>query len=241
MVVEEKDFRASLQTLVRGGLVIIVLTILKALAGVIPGTDTVVGRLSVGNYVSLAISLFIIGALIRLFKPLKTVLTFYLATIVKVGKIAGRDQYLDHLLAVAEQLTMLIFLIIMYQYCVPVLITLNFAFIRFNELKTLVDIGCVLFGLYIIAMLWKNAQPLVEIFTSKITDKVAGASSKVAYVKCAACGAQNDIDAGFCVSCGATMSKASAESKATSLHCAKCGNENAVAAKFCQKCGSPLK
>jgi ribosomal protein L40E len=47
---------------------------------------------------------------------------------------------------------------------------------------------------------------------------------------CAACGAENDADAGFCDRCGQPLSR----------RCAACGANNDVDAGFCDSCGAAL-
>ena len=166
-----------------------------------PGSETILGHLRIADYINLVISLAILVTLLKIFNPLKAIITFYLATLVKVGKVPGREQYLDHLIAVGDKLTILIYLVVLYPYFAPIILKVNYAFLGFNELKTFLAIGGVIFGLYILVMLWINAQPLIEIFTGKLADKVASASTNIAYIACPFCGTKNDLDAGFCVSC----------------------------------------
>jgi len=54
---------------------------------------------------------------------------------------------------------------------------------------------------------------------------------------CPGCGALNELDASFCVNCGAELAD---PEKAGVIMCSKCGAENRPRARFCSQCASEL-
>jgi len=240
MIIDEKAFRETVRSLVKGVIVIVALSILKSIAGSLPGTDVRLGSMPLNSWISIVLSLVIVGFLIKLFHPVKTVVAFYLTAFVKVGKLAGRDKYIGNITAVAANTTLLAFLLSIYAYLQPVILLCNYTFIHINALTTILNIIVLLASIGILLILWKNALPLVDLFSGHISDKVSTLSSSIAYVDCPACGTKNDRDALFCASCGGKMETASSAGPSNKHSCPKCAAENPPGAKFCCKCGSSI-
>lgn len=76
-----------------------------------------------------------------------------------------------------------------------------------------------------------------EIEQAPQSDNVAGGK------KCDKCGAQNDVDAVFCVGCGAPMPVVAAEPKAAkpTVYCPNCGTKNDPDSAFCTSCGAKIQ
>ena len=205
MVIEEKDFRETLQRALKGILVIVALMILKGVVGFLLRVDDRFGGLTPGAWIEVVFSLVIVGFAIKLYQPVKTIVTFYLAALVKVGKLPGRDKYLGNLVAAAGNLTLLVFVLSIYAYILPTILQCNEAFLHFRALMTLLNIMILLGAIGILFMLWKNAQPLIDLLTGHITDKVSNFSSGKASAKCPSCKAKNDQEAAFCIICGTPL------------------------------------
>ncbi len=240
MIIDEKAFRETVRSLVKGVIVIVALSILKFIAGSLPGTDVMLGNMPLNSWISIVVSLVIVGFLVKLYQPVKTVVAFYLTAFVKVGKLAGRDKYIGNVTAVAENTTLLIFLLSIYAYLQPVILRCNHAFIHFNALTTILNIVVLIAAIGVLLVLWKNAQPLVDLFSGHISDKVSTLSSSIVYADCPACGTKNDRDALFCASCGGKMESAAATGPSNKYSCPECAAENPPGAKFCCKCGSSI-
>jgi ribosomal protein L40E len=239
MLIDEKTFRESFRIMVRGILIVIVLSLFKSITEYLPGGDYVLGKFRFSTYITMLLNIAIVGMLIRMYSSVTTVVTFYLSAFVKVGKIPGRDKLMDHIIAISNHIVLLIYLIVLYEYLTPMIVDINNAYLDWRKLKMVIDIGSVLFGVYILVMLWKDGQPVVEIITGGITDKVTGATAKVAYAACPKCGSNNDPDAEFCGSCGTKMSSVSSV-QSNMVNCSKCGTANPATSKFCQKCGNQV-
>lgn len=239
MLVDEKTFRDAFRTVVRGIIIVVVLSLFKSITEYLPGGDYVLGKFRFSVYITMLLDLAIVVILVRMYTSVKTVVTFYLSAFMKVGKIPGRDKLMDHIIAISQHLVLLMYLIVMYEYLTPVAMDINNAYLEWRKLKMIIDIGSVLFGVYILMMLWKDGQPVVEMITGGITDKVTGATAKATYVACSKCGSNNDPDAEFCGSCGTKLSSVSA-GESQMINCSTCGTVNPQTAKFCQKCGNKV-
>jgi ribosomal protein L40E len=240
MMIDENTFRASFRAVVRGIIIIVVLSLFKALTEHIPGAETTLGKLRFSDYLDILLTLGIVGILVRIFVPLKQVIAFYLSMFMKVGKVPGREKLLDRIIALSQLLVLFVYLVVLYEYLMPVILQLNDAFLDWKKLKMVLDIGSVLFGVYLLAMLWREGDPVIEVITGGITDKVAGSSVKAAYRDCAKCGARNDLDAEFCTGCGSGLVSIPPAGM-QSLSCSRCGTANPASARFCQKCGGALQ
>jgi len=73
-----------------------------------------------------------------------------------------------------------------------------------------------------------GASEGIEAVAAAVASGVRGAD--VGQAACAACGRENDADAGFCDACGASMSAS----------CSACGTSNDADATFCDSCGGRL-
>ncbi|MGE0225061.1 MAG: zinc ribbon domain-containing protein [Acetobacteraceae bacterium] len=238
-MIDESVFRASFRAVVRGVFIIIVLSLFKSLTEHIPGAETAFGKLRFSDYLDILLTLGVVAILVRIFVPLKQVIAFYLSMLMKVGKIPGRDMLLGRIIALSQLLVLFVYLVVLYQYLMPVILQLNNAFLDWDKLKMILDIGSVLFGVYILVMLWREGDPVIEVITGGITDKVAGSSVKAAYRDCAKCGARNDLDAEFCTGCGTSMNQSAGGSGIAS--CPRCSATSPAGARFCQKCGMALQ
>ena len=241
MIMEEKAFKESLQNTVKGIIVIVALLFLKAIVSSFLQAGVSFAGMSLGEWIELAISLVIVGFVFKLYQPVKAIVTFYLAALVKIGKVPKRDQFLVNLIAVAENLTLLIFMLIIYRCLLPVFLECNSAFLHFGALAMILNVVILFASVGILLVLWKNARPVVDFLTGHITDTVSNLSSGIAYVNCPACGTKNDRDALFCVSCGAKMGQTVDVAPANTGCCPQCAAVNPSSAKFCQKCGTALQ
>jgi len=237
MIIEEKDFREAVRRVVRSVIVIVALSVMKNVVASLNVAGGDFAGVSFSVWVALVISLVIVALLFTLYQPVKAIITFYLAVLVKVGKMPERDKYLNNLIAVAGNLTLLIFLLSIYSYLEPVIVLCNAAFLQFSALVTSLNVVVLLAVIGILLVLWKNAQPLVDLLTGKITDTVSTLSSNIAFVNCPAYNAKNDLDAAFCASCGGKMVPPTVSKNS----CPQCAAENAPTAKFCYKCGTAIR
>lgn len=243
MMVEEMDFRSAIKQVVQTVIVIVALSVLKAIICSFLPDDVVFRSLSLGTWVDMVVTFVIVGLIIKIYRPIETIATFYLSAFIKVGKLPGREKYLGNLIVIAEKLTLLIFVSSIYSYLRPFIQVCNQAFLRVSMLSTLLDVCVVIAAVGILLLIWKQARPLVELLTGHITNTVSNLSNSIVYVACPACGANNDRDAAFCASCGAKMAQPAAPTAAqasNSKFCSQCGTENPPSGKFCFKCGTPL-
>jgi hypothetical protein len=244
MAVDERAFRAALSSVVKGAMLVALLFIVRAVAPKLPGVDTEIGRMTVAAYLRIAVSLVIIGVLVKIYAPLRELATFYLSTAIKVGQLPGREKYLPHVVALSASIILLIYVVVVYQLFAPVMNDLNSAYFHSKTLRTVIGLAAAAVGLFILVRIWMQAQPLVDLATGKITETAGDATVKVAHVACPKCGAQNDRDTKFCQQCGAPMAPpapaAAFATAAATRACAQCGAQNAPAARFCGGCGAAL-
>lgn len=240
MIIEEAAFREALRRVVKGLVVIVALTILSAVVGSFHDVGVSFRGQPLTAWIAVVISLIVAGFLLTLYRPVATVVTFYLTVVAKVGKLPGRDQYLGNLAAVAANLTFLAFFVAIYEYLLPVIEQCNLAFLHVKSLTTILNVLALLAVIAILLVLWKNANPVIDLLTGHISDKVSTVSSGLAYVNCPACQARNDRDAAFCVSCGADLKNKAAAAPLPTTGCPRCAADNPPSAKFCHKCGSPM-
>jgi len=241
MIIEEKAFKESLRNTIKGVIVIVALLFLKAIVSSFLQTGVEFAGMTLYAWFEFAIVLVIVSFIFKLYKPVKAIVTFYLAALVKVGKIPKRDQYLVNLIAVADNMTLLIFMLIIYRCLLPVFLECNSAFLHFGALATILNVIILLASVGILLVLWKNARPVVDLLTGHITDTVSTLSSGFAYVDCPACGTKNDRDALFCVSCGGKLGQPVDVAPTVTNCCPQCATVNATAARFCCKCGTALQ
>ncbi len=240
MIIDERDLRETLNRVVKGVIVIVALSVMRAVAASFLRPSASYGSMTLNSWTRIIISLVIVAFVIKLYSPVKALAAFYLSAFAKASKMPGRDKHLNHLLVVGERVVLLVFLVIIYQCLLPIIIQLNVSFFRFSDLTVFLNVAILVAVIGVLVWIWKDAQPLVELLTGRFTDKVSTLSSGLAYVSCAACGAKNDRDAMFCVSCGSKMGQQTAapEPVNKAVCCSQCGAENAPAAKFCCKCGA---
>jgi hypothetical protein len=241
MLVEENEFRQSLQVVIKGILTIFGLWLLRALVSGFLGETPVLGNLSVSTIFCSVISVSIAGVLIRLYSPARNMATYYLEVMVQSGKMPGDDKHLEHLIAVAGKITALIFLSMVYECLLPVIVAINESFIHFNILVTVLNviIGIIVVGMLI--MTWRQAQPIFDDVSGHIADNVARMSTGTPYKHCPSCKARNDKDVKFCTSCGTKMEPERAvRASPNKILCAKCETVNMPYAKFCYQCGNTL-
>jgi hypothetical protein len=241
MIIDERTFKESLQTAIKGVVGIVALLILKSIISSFLQTGVEFAGMALDAWIEVAIALVVVGFVFKLYAPVKTIVIFYLAALVKVGKVPKRDQYLGNLIAVAENVTLLVFMLIIYRCLMPVVFECNSAFLHFRALTTILNVVILLASVGILLVLWKNARPVVDLLTGHITDTVSTLSSGFAYVNCPACSTKNDRDALFCVSCGGKMGQPAAAAPDVASCCPQCATANAAAAKFCYKCGAALQ
>lgn len=253
MVVEERDFRLALRNLFKGVIVLVGVNILRAIACWILGDDIRFLGMTLSAWVGVVFSFVIVGFLVRLYEPIRNVVSFLLLAFVKAGKVPGAEKYRESIVALGEKLTLLVLLLSVYGYLLPVLTRCNSALFRFSHLTTVLNLAVLCAVAGILVMLWRRAHPLIDLLTGHFTDKVSALSSRIAYVACPACGDKNDRDAQFCVACGASLRPqavvepagamsppCAADAPCASRSCSQCGADNPAASKFCFKCGSPF-
>lgn len=240
---EEEALRETLSTAIRGALVILVLTILRSIAFKLPGVDTMIGSLNAGGYFYVALTVAILVVLLRIFEPLKSIVGYYLAIVIKVGRIPGREQYVKHLVPLSGTIVLLVYVIVVYQYLSPVVVILNEAFLRFGDgVYKALGLSAVAIGALCLWRLWQQSAPLIDLFSGKLSATTAAATTRMVTIPCPSCGTPSDRDQKFCPSCGATLaapaSIASEVPPPVARACAKCGTILAERARFCGECGA---
>ncbi len=234
---DEKQFRNALSAVIRGAILLVVLTIIRALASKLPGLDTMIFRLNAWGYIYLAISVVIIVVLVQMFSPLKALVGYYLAAAAKIGKVPGREKYLAHVVPLSGTIVFFVYILVVYKYLFPVAVILNEWMIHWREMERALGIAAVVLGIAALVKMWLQASPLIDLFTGKLTETTADATIKLVSVACPACGTQNDRDRKFCASCGASLAAQAVAADLAARACAKCGAQNPTAAKFCGECG----
>jgi ribosomal protein L40E len=238
-LVSDKEFRESVGSVIKGLIVIVALSILQSVTCSLLNISTEFWGINLSGWIRIVISTIILGVVVGRYKPLKTIVTFYLIAFVKVGKMPGREKYLEDLIALAGSITLLVFIISIYGYAQPIVSMLNAELIQFGPLNMIINIVVILIVVGILLAVWKRVHPLIDDLTGHITDKVSTLSSFIAYSTCPRCNAKNDHDAAFCIACGAGMQSAEPVVSGGGT-CPQCACTNSPESKFCQKCGSPL-
>jgi len=237
MTMDEKSFRDALSNVIRGAILLVVLTIIRALAWKLPGLDMRIGTLNVGGYVYLVISGVIIAVLLKMFAPLRALVGYYLAAAAKIGKIPGRDRYLAHVIPLSKTIVLFVYVLLIYKYFAPVLFIVNEAFLEIDGLYKAFGIAGVVLGLWCLVQMWLQASPLIDLFTGKLTETTAGATLQLVTAACPKCGKKNDTETKFCIECGASMAPPPPPAPAT---CAQCNAVVAAGTKFCGSCGAAI-
>jgi hypothetical protein len=234
-------FREAMKKVVGGAIGIAALLMLQGILGSCLKADGYHGGMTLSDWVKLGISLAVAGMGVRLYRPVKTLVTFYLTALYKLSNKEGGNTYLGNLAAACGKLTMLVFVVLCYVYLLPQVTQLNRTCLHFRSLTSILSVIVLLVTVGILVMLWKNAQPLIDHLTGHITTKVSTLSSAIAYVDCPACKTKNDRDAAFCISCGGAMMRQASISVSSKTNvCAQCAAENQPGSKFCYMCGSAL-
>ena len=205
MIIEKKAFTEAMRRVVKGVVAIVGLIVLKAVGLSFLRVNSYFAGMTFHSWIEVVIALIIVGLEIKRYQAVKTVVTFRLTTWVRVGRIPGRENYLGNLVAVAGNLTLLIYVVPLYMYLLPRITECNYAFMHFGSLTTMLNVSVCIAVVGVLFVLWKDAQVLIDLLTGDITDKVAPLSSDIAYVDCPACGTKNNRDAVFCLSCGGVM------------------------------------
>lgn len=206
MIIDAQEFREALHRAVKGGIGLAAVIVLKCIIGFFWKRSSHWESLRLSDWVQMLLTLVLVGFLIRLYQPVKALVAFYLAALVKAGKLPGRDKYLGNFLAVAQRLTLLLFAVVVYGFLLPVISQGNDSFLHFRYLITIFNVCAFLAVAGILFLLWKeDGRLLFDLLTGHITDRVSTLSSNLAYATCPACHDQNDLDADFCISCGIPM------------------------------------
>ncbi len=237
MTMDEKSFREALSNVIRGAILLVVLTIIRALARKLPGLDEMIGPLNVWGYIYVAISILIVGILLKMFAPLKALVGYYLAAAAKIGKIAGRERYLQHVVPLSGTIVVFVYILLLYKYLGPAIFIVNAAFIHWRSFDKAFSITSVVLGLGCLVQMWIQASPLIDLFTGKLTETTAGATLQLVTAACPKCGKKNDTETKFCIECGASMAPPPPPAPAT---CAQCGVALTAGTKFCGSCGSAV-
>jgi hypothetical protein len=233
MTLDDRSLRDALSNVIRGAILLVVLTIIRALAFKLPGVDAMLGPLNAGGYIYVAISAVIIGVLVKMFEPLRKLVGYYLANAAKVGKIPGRERFMPQVVALSGTVVIFVYILAIYKYLGPVLVILNEAFFHWRGMYKVVGLTTVAIGLVVLVRMWMQASPLIDLLTGKLTETTASATAQIVNVTCPSCRAANDRDAKFCLSCGTSLT-----APPPAGACAKCGSPLIAAAKFCGNCGA---
>lgn len=119
MTLDEKLLREALSAVIRGAILLVVLTIIRALAFKLPGIDAMIGNLNAGGYIYVATSAIIIGVLVKMFAPLKQLVAYYLTAAATIGKVPGREQYLPYVVPLSATIVAFVYIILIYNYLDP--------------------------------------------------------------------------------------------------------------------------
>jgi hypothetical protein len=203
-MVDNRSYSESFGAVVKAAMLIIVLFILKAVARSLPGTDTEVGPLAVSEYIRWIVSIGILVVLLGVSGKLKVVVSNFISKIISQKILAKSEKAAASPDRIAGSIVALVYLIIIYAVFLPVLSEINYQFIGFDEFETIVKWAALVFGLYMLVMLWKNAQPLIDVTAAQITTRVTGQSHE-STVACRICDVQNEVSAKFCKACGKAM------------------------------------
>lgn len=241
MINAERDLRETLNRVVRGGVIIVGLLVVRAVASSFLESTMTHGGLSVGLWTRTLISSVIIAVAIQMYAPVKALVAFYLTAFIKARKAQGSDRHLRQLTSLGDRVVFLVFGLVIYQWLTPIIFQLNFAFLHIWNLSSLLNLAVLVAVVVLLYRMWGDAQPLINGLTGKVTDSVSSPASGPVSVPCPSCGAENDRDAVFCVACGSKRSPAapSAPAASSSSFCAQCAAANLPSAKFCCQCGSP--
>lgn len=241
MATGEQDFREALHVFIKGFLTILLLCVLKGIAGYLPETR-IVRDLTLPALVQAALSVVALCLILRLYKPTGIIAAFYIEKLSERGTLPGGEAYLHHLKEVVNTIVLLVFCIAVYESALPVVAAVNDSLLRLGRLIQTINVVFAVFVIGILVLIWRKSQPLVDGVTGHIADNVARASTgKEIGVSCPSCKAENKKDAKFCVSCGRKMKDDQPTAvKSNKLVCQKCATVSMPYAHYCYNCGTGL-
>lgn len=207
ILVNESCFREAVRIAVKRGVVIVALAVAWGVLSFLP-LHGCVGGITVGDWVATVIMLGIAGTAIMAFRSVKTIVTFSFASLLNVGRSPDRDTFAGNLVGAAATLTLAAYVVSLSVCLMPYITLVCDAFMRISFLTTCLNVSLCLAVVGILFVFWKDAQPLVDLLTGSITDRVSPVSDDSASVFCPACRARNDRNAAFCISCGGAMKAA---------------------------------
>jgi hypothetical protein len=233
-------FRESVRSVVRAVIFVLALLIAQGIVLWIFKPHGYLGRMQTRKWIELVVSLVVVGTSIRLYAPVDRIIRYYVTAFARSPRLRGGEPYLGNLLGTAGNVTVLVYILVIYSCLMPRIVECNSAFIHSRSLLRVLNVAVFLGVGGMLVMLWRNAQPLVEWFTGGITDRVSTLSN-VPAGKCPACNSTNDDGTAFCIFCGADMKQTQAvPPPAKGRTCPKCATESDSASNFCHNCGSAL-
>jgi hypothetical protein len=236
---EVEDIKKAIHDVVRGSIVLVALSILKAVVCSLLRTRIMFLGMTLNEWGSGIISLCMVWFAGMLFQPVKAIVAFYVAAFVRAGKIPGGERCLGNLVAVSGKGVLLVFFLFLYRCVLPLIVQFSSAVMHGRDLTALLNVLVLLAVVGLLFLMWRDVSPVVDYLSGHITDKVTGLSGAVASAECPSCKTRNDCGAAFCFCCGTPMPQQAAE-LAPKDACPRCAADNPPSSKFCYQCGAPL-
>jgi len=253
MLITKDQYKQSLQSCIKPGLLVILLTILRSFANNLPGSHQRIGNLFLGAYIEIAIVLVVSFYVFKIYAQIKTLLNYSLTKFAIKKRPSEALATYDLVTPLGEKITVALYLLFTYYYLIPVLKELGSYFLSldYSTLSTISDIAALAALIYVVASLWRASQPLIDQLAGCVSEKVAPASihSDVTSIQttskkdifCPSCNKTNQVNTKFCIHCGTPLPQQPSEKSGHIGTCPNCGAQNLSSAKFCNECGHSLK
>lgn len=207
MSITVRESRLALANLIKGVALIILLSILRAKAGSLPAATEKIGDLMLSDWVVIGCSLLILIVALAIFRPLKVVVAFYLAQMLEADKTPDRQPLFTRLIAVTDELILLLYIITLYRYAVGVIPSINRALGLLpnnTDVRISVDYAVLLAIGIAVILLARDVLGLIDVAV-KGSEKSA-TQAVMAQVACPKCQTLNAPSAKFCGNCGEVLS-----------------------------------
>lgn len=235
--------RPALIRLIRGIILVLALAFLLWILCLILRGRSYVGEMSAKDWAKLILCLGIAGAAATCYPPLRTLAGLVVLTATKSRKPPLAASTVASLTAVAHTILQLGFFVVLYLFLLPQLANFNLEFLHRSGLTTAMNVVATLAAFGILFLLWRRAQPLIDLLLAHITRKVPGepvaAPSAPPLPSTAATTGPPAVPPVLSEREAPALDPPPLPS-ATPPACPQCGNARPQGAKFCPVCGCAL-
>jgi len=196
--------KENLGIIVRYAIFIFACVIAQFFIQFLPGTDIIIWKTTLGNWINIGLSVVIFLVLICLLIPLKQTATYYLGLVFRKGKLFSQKPELQIAVSsVSMNLILLVFIAVIYWSILPSILSSLRILFGFNPtLFKFIKLGVTIVGIIFLIKIILSLRPLFRDWSESITNRATTLTEKMASTSCPSCGTKNNLEAKFCSSCG---------------------------------------